>query len=189
MDFVEKLKRVYFFILDSLQAILIVCGFFLVLYAFVVRPHEVSGQSMFPTFHDKEILLSNLLAVKFGNIVKGDVVVFNAPYEKDKLYIKRVMATEGDRLMVANGVVYLNGTLLDESKYLKPEVRTYGGGFFHDGEERTVPEGTIVTFGDNRPFSSDSREWGFLDKSKLIGRSTARVYPTNMFSIIQNPFK
>ena len=188
MDFVEKLRRIYFFILDSLQAILIVCGFFLVLYAFVIRPHEVSGQSMFPTYHDKEILLSNLVAIKIGDIKKGDVVVFNAPYEKDKLYIKRVIATSGDRVMVTSGGVVLNGQPLDESKYLKSEVRTYGGAFLQDGVEQVVPPGTLVVFGDNRPFSSDSREWGFLDETKLIGKSVVRIWPTSTFGFISNPF-
>jgi signal peptidase I len=188
MDWVEKLKRIYFLILDSLQAILIVCGFFLVLYAFVLRPHEVSGQSMFPTYHDKEILLSNLLAIKANDFKRGDVVVFNAPYEKDKLYIKRIIGMPGDRVMVSNGSVFLNGALLDESLYLKPDVKTFGGAFFQDGVEHVVPQGTIVVFGDNRPFSSDSREWGFLDQTKLIGKSLVRVWPTSKFGFIINPF-
>lgn len=189
MDLVEKLRKVYFFILDSLQTILIFCGFLLVLYAFVIRPHEVSGQSMFPTYHDKEILLSNLLDVKLKQIKKGDVVVFQAPYEKDKLFIKRVMGTPGDRIMVKNGFVYLNGILLDESSYLRSEVKTFGGAFLHDGEEKVVPEGYLVVFGDNRSFSSDSREWGFLDQEKLIGKSVVRIWPTTVFNFISNPFK
>lgn len=188
MSFIDLLKKIYFFILDSLQAILIFCGFLLVLYAFVIRPHEVSGQSMFPTFKDKELLLSNLLAVKFNSLKKGDVVVFEAPYEKDKLFIKRIIALPGDRVMVANGSVYLNGQLLDESAYLKPEVKTYGGAFFQDNTELVVPEGTVVVFGDNRPHSSDSREWGFLENKKLIGRSTVRIWPKDTFSLIKNPF-
>ena len=147
MDFVERLRKIYFFILDSLQTILIVCGFLLVLYAFVIRPHEVSGQSMFPTYHDKEILLSNLLAVKLKHIEKGDVVVFEAPYEKDKLFIKRVMGIPGDRVMVKNGLVYLNGIPLDESSYLRPEVRTFGGAFSVMERKELCPRGQLLSLG------------------------------------------
>lgn len=160
----------------------------MVLYAFVIQPNEVSGSSMYPTFEDKEYLLSYLLDVKFDKYKRGDVVVFRSPVELEKLYIKRVIALPGDRIMIKGGKVYLNGEELDESLYLQPTVQTFGGAFLQEGVEKLVPNGFIVVMGDNRPYSSDSREWGFLDKSRVVGRSVVRIFPFHKFHIIRNPY-
>ncbi len=181
----EFLKKAYFKFLDVSQSILFVASFFLVLYIFVVQPHQVSGSSMYPTFKDQQIMLSYLLDVQFHTLRRGDVVVFHSPVESDKLYIKRVIGLEGDSVSVHDGSVYVNGTKLDESSYLKPDVVTYGGSFLKDGDVVTVPPGSYFVMGDNRPFSSDSRAWGFVTYGKLIGRSMARILPPNTFTIVK----
>lgn len=184
----DILRRIYYFLLDTIQTILIVASVLMVLYAFVIQPNQVSGSSMYPTFNDKEYLFSYLLDVRMDKYKRGDVVVFRSPVELEKLYIKRVIALPGDSIMIQGGKVYLNGQILDESVYLKPEVQTYGGAFLQEGVEKIVPDGSIVVMGDNRPYSSDSREWGFLDKSRVVGRSVVRIFPFNKFHIIHNPF-
>lgn len=186
----ELFKKIYLKFLDTAQAFLFVVSFFLVLYIFVIQPHEVSGSSMHPTFKDKEFLLSYLLDVQLQSIKRGDVIVFHSPVEEDKLYIKRVIGVPGDTLRIENGKVFHNEVLLDESAYLSSEVATYGGSFLHDMETVSVPEGTFFVMGDNRPYSSDSREWGFLPYDKLIGRSMVRVWPANTFTLIErDPYK
>ncbi len=186
--YMEILRKIYYFLLDTIQTILIVASFIMVLYAFVIQPNQVSGSSMYPTFKDKEYLLSNLLNVRFNKYTRGDVLVFHSPVERDKLYIKRVIAVAGDTIMVKDGKVYLNGSQLDESVYLQPSVETYGGAFLADGMERVVPEGFIFVMGDNRQYSSDSREWGFLDRTEVVGESLVRIFPFNKFHVIHNPY-
>ena len=183
------LKAVYTFFLDTLQTVLVAASVFLILYAFILQPHEVTGSSMFPTFKDKEYVLSYLLDVRFDKLQKGDVIVFHSPTELDKLYIKRIIGEANDAVTVEGGLVYLNGQILDETAYLKPDVMTYGGSFLQDGQTVAVPEGTFFVMGDNRPFSSDSREWGFLPKEKVVGRSMVRVWPPNVLTVIGNPYK
>lgn len=182
------LRKIYYFLLDTIQTILITASVLMVFYAFIIQPNQVSGSSMYPTFKDKEYLLSYLLDVRFDKYKKGDVVVFHSPIELDKLYIKRVIGIPGDRIMLQDGKVFLNGQQLDESVYLKPDVQTYGGASLPDGVERIVPAGYIFVMGDNRPYSSDSREWGFLDKSRVVGKSLVRIFPFNNFHIIHNPY-
>lgn len=184
----EILKKIGTFFLDTFQTILITASIVMVLYAFVIQPNQVSGSSMYPTFKDKEFLLSNLIDVRMDKYKRGDVVVFHSPTEDDKLFIKRVIGVPGDQVEVREGSVYLNGELLDESVYLASDVVTSGGAFMLEGVGRMVPEGTIFVMGDNRPYSSDSREWGFLDKSKVVGRSMVRVFPFSLFHIIHNPY-
>lgn len=185
----DVFRKIAVFLYDALQGILVVAAVFLVIYIFVLEPHEVSGLSMFPTFQNHDYLLSYLPDVRFDKLKKGDIVVFKSPVEQDKLYIKRIIATAGDTIKVQDGGVYLNGVKLDENAYLDSSVMTYGGAFLQDGIEQIVSVGTVVVMGDNRPNSSDSRAWGFLDKKKLVGRSTIRIWPISTFEIIHNPFK
>lgn len=185
----ELLGKIGKFLYDSLQVFLVIAAFFLVIYIFILQPHQVDGLSMSPTFHHSDILLSYLLPVRFNQLEKGDVVVFHSPNEADKLFIKRIIALPGDSVKVQEGSVFLNGEKLDESSYLASDVMTYGGAFLQDGEAKTVPDGTLVVMGDNRDNSADSRAWGFLDKQKLVGKSIIRLWPVNSFEIIKNPLK
>jgi signal peptidase I len=185
----EIIKKVALFLYDGLQTLLLVAAVILVIYIFVLEPHQVDGISMFPTFHNSDLLLSYLLPVRFDQLKRGDVVVFNSPVEPDKLYIKRIIALPGETVKVQDGGVYINGQRFDESAYLNPDVMTYGGAFLQDGMERAVPPGSLVVMGDNRPNSSDSRAWGFLDKKKLIGKSVMRIWPVQSFEFITNPLK
>src|SRR5579863_3816821 len=158
----EFAKKAYFFTLDLLQTILLAASIFLIIYIFLFRPFHVSGDSMFPTFKNGEYILTNLIALKTQGVQRGDVIVFVAPPDHEKDFIKRVIGLPGDTILLKGGFVYLNGKKLDESAYLGSDVRTYGGAFLKDGESYTVPPGNYFVMGDNRPFSSDSREWGLL---------------------------
>lgn len=184
----EIIKRVFTFIMDAIQGILIGASVFLVIYIFFFRPFEVSGESMSPTYKNGEYIITNLITLRYDDPRKGDVIVFQSPLEAEKDFIKRVIGTSGDTVMVQNGKVYVNGQMLDESAYLSPNVQTYGGAFLHDGQSRVVPENEFFVLGDNRSYSSDSREWGFLKREKLIGISSFVVLPFNKFRWITNPY-
>src|SRR6188472_1877545 len=101
----EVLKKIYFFTLDTLQTILLAASIFLIIYIFLFRPFQVSGESMFPTFKNKEFILTNIISMKLGDPNKGDVIVFKAPLDRDKDFIKRVMATAGDTIYLKEGFV------------------------------------------------------------------------------------
>jgi signal peptidase I len=186
--FQDYLKSIYSFFFDTIQTILIAASVFLVIYIFLMRPFEVSGDSMFPTFKNGEYILTNLISLRFGDPVKGDVIVFKSPNDEKKDFIKRVMATPGDTISVENSKVYVNGELLDESEYLSETVRTPNGQFLQEGRTVTVPEGNFFVMGDNRPHSSDSREWGFLPKEEVIGKSFFVYWPPQNMRVITNPF-
>jgi signal peptidase I len=184
----EFAKKAYFFTLDLLQTVLLAASIFLIIYIFLFRPFQVSGDSMYPTFKNGEYILTNLIALKTNGIQRGDVIVFKAPVDNEKDFIKRVIGLPGDTVMLRVGFVYLNGKKLDESAYLSSDVRTYGGSFLKDGQPYTVPDGNYIVFGDNRPFSSDSREWGLLTRGAVIGKSMFVYFPFNHMRIVYNPF-
>ena len=155
---------------------------------FLFRPFQVNGASMFPNFKDREYVLTNLISLRFNDPIRGDVIVFKAPPDPEKDFIKRVIGVSGDTVMVKNGSVYVNNQILDESKYLASDVKTYGGYYLKEGAEITVPQDEFFVLGDNRPFSSDSREWGLVRKDELIGRSFFVYWPPNQMRVINNPY-
>lgn len=182
------LRKIFAFLLDTLQSILIAVVIFVIIYIFIARPFQVNGESMFPNFQNGEYVLTNLLGLRLDNPRLGDVVVFVAPIDAEKDFIKRIIGVPGDTVMVKDGEVYLNEKKLDESSFLKPTVKTYGGNFLKNGVPVTVPSGEYLVMGDNRTYSSDSREWGFVKRSALIGKSLFVYWPLPNMRKITNPY-
>jgi signal peptidase I len=185
---IEFLKKAYSLIIDTMQTILLAASIFLIIYIFILRPFQVSGDSMYPTYKNKEYIITNLIGLRFNAPSRGDVIVFRAPVDNDKDFIKRIVGEPGDTILLKDGFVYVNGVKLDEHAYLASDVRTYGGKFMQDGVAIVVPPGDYLVMGDNRPYSSDSREWGFLKKSEVIGKSSFVYWPVNSMRPINNPF-
>lgn len=181
-------RKVFSLILDFAQTILLAFSVFLVIYMFLFRPFQVSGESMFPNFEDKEYVLTNLIGMQFSPLKKGDVIVFKAPPDPDKDYIKRVIGLSGDTVMVKDGKVYVNGQLVNESPFLSSNVPTNPGAFLQEGQTVTVPDGEYFVMGDNRDHSSDSRAWGFVKRSEVIGRSMFVYWPFNQMRSVKNPY-
>ena len=186
--FLSILRKIYSFLIDTLETILLVGAVFLVIYIFLFRPFEVKGDSMYPSFHDGEYVLTNLITLRLSDPKRGDVVVFKSPVEDDKDFIKRVIAASGDTVSVQDEQVLVNGEILDQSKYLSNAVETNPGSFLEEGEVVVVPEDQYFVMGDNRPYSSDSREWGFVAKGNLIGISFFVYWPLNKMGRIENPY-
>jgi signal peptidase I len=182
--FIIILRKIYSFFVDILQTLLLAAAVFLVIYVFLFRPFQVNGNSMHPNFYDNEYILTNIITLHFENPKIGDVIVFKSPADPDKDYIKRVIGTPGDRVLIKNGSVYLNGKTLNESSYLDPSIKTNPQSFMKEDEEVTVTENKYFVLGDNRPYSSDSREWGFVPKKSIIGESFFVYWPLKSMGLI-----
>ena len=185
----EFLRKIYNFLIDTIQTLLLVFAVFLVIYVFLFRPFRVSGNSMDPTFFDKQYILTNIISLKFGRPKLGDVIVFKAPIDLEKDYIKRIAGTPNDTVLLKDGDVYVNGRLLDQSRFLKTSAKTYGGSFLKEGESVTVPPDSYLVMGDNRSGSSDSREWGFVPIKSIIGKSFFVYWPLNKMQLVKNPYE
>lgn len=182
------LRKIYSFLIDTLQSLLIAAAVFLVVYQFILRPFEVKGDSMVPNFENNEYVLTNIVGLNLNNPKLGDVIVFKAPPDPKKSFIKRVIGVPGDRVRISGGKVILNGKTLDESEYLG-STKTTGGAFISEGEEKLVPQNEYFVLGDNRNFSQDSREWGFVNKNLITGYSFFVYWPTSQMRVIGNPYK
>lgn len=169
------------FLLSFLETIVVALVISVVLYLFIMTPHEVVGSSMYPTYKDGEYLMANKLVYKFSEPKRGDVIIFK--YSDTQDFIKRVIGLPGDQVMLKDGNIYINGTELDESGYLDSSVYTNGGEYLHEGETITVPEGEYFVCGDNRQHSSDSRTFGPIAKTAIKGKAWIVYYPFSSFRI------
>lgn len=181
----EIIRKIYYVLFDLVQTLVIAGAIFVVVYAFLFRPYQVSGLSMFPNFEDKEFVLTNLISLRLSSLQRGDVVVFHAPIDKNKDFIKRIIGLPGDNVGVKDGDVYVNGKKIDQS-FLPSNLKTNGGTFLPTGQQVVVPEGEYFVMGDNRDYSSDSRDWGFVTRQEMIGKSFFVYWPINRIRLVEH---
>ena len=182
----NTIKRGIAAVFDFLQGIVVFLAIIVMIYLFLFSPQEINGQSMEPTFYNAELIITNKFVYKIAPPNRGDVVIFKSPRNKDIDYIKRVIGLPGERVKLSNNAYYINGVKLDEP-YLRSNTVISGGTFLHEGEEIIVPEGSYFVSGDNRPHSSDSREFGPVPLEDFIGKGILLYWPANRLSPITNP--
>ncbi len=174
------------FVMDILETITFVGSIFVVVYLFIMQPNQVKGPSMEPTFRSGEYIFTSKVTYKFRPMERGDVVVFKSPKNPDQEYIKRIIGLPGDTVKVRGGEVFVNGAQLSEN-YISDKTSVFEGGFAQEDVQITVPSGKLFVMGDNRPHSSDSREFGPIDQESLIGQVFYRYFPTDRMGPIKNP--
>lgn len=180
-SFTGKLKSHF---LDLIEFVAIVGVIVLVVHYFIAEPHQVSGSSMVPNFHEGDYIITNKLTTKFSTIKRYQVIIFKSPREPSKVFIKRVIGLPDERVKIADGHVFVNSFLLTEH-YLPPTTLTSGGAFLSNNEEVVVPQDQYFVMGDNRGGSSDSREWGPVRKELVIGEAWLRYWPVPKFGLIK----
>lgn len=170
------------FIVSLLETVVVALVISIVLYIFVMTPHEVIGNSMHPTYKNGEYLMANRISYRIGEPERGDVIIFK--YSDTQDFIKRVIGLPGDTVMLKDGQLYVNNKLLDESDYLADTVYTNGGEYLKEGESKKVPEGEYFVCGDNRPHSSDSRVFGPIPEKDIKGKAWIVYFPFSEFRIV-----
>lgn len=178
------LRNLWLFFLDFLETIVVSLAIFAVVYIFLFQPHQVDGQSMMPNFQNGEYILTDKISYRLHAPKRGDVVVFHSPQDERVDFIKRILGVPGDTLKLSKGYVYLNGTKLQEN-YLNDPGNVLSGRFLREGAEIEVPHGQYFVMGDNRNHSSDSREWGLVSMSQIVGRAFFRYWPVNAFGLVE----
>lgn len=178
------------FFLDIIETVVIALSVFLIIYLFFMQPHQVNGQSMVPTFEDKEYLLTDKISFKIRPPERGEMVVFHAPGNAGCPpggscdFIKRIIGIPGDTIEVKDGQVYVNNSRIDEG-YLSENTITQAGAYTRNKVVRLGPDEYFV-MGDNRDHSSDSRAWGPVTIDSLVGRVFFRYWPVNKAGLISS---
>ena len=141
---------------------------------FIAQPFVVNGDSMFPTFHNKEYLIVDEISYIVRNPARGEVTIFRYPNDPSRFFIKRIIGMPNETIEIKNGVVKIinkenpDGFILEEP-YLNEKFTTT--------ETFTTGNDQYFVMGDNRNRSSDSRSWGVLPKKFMIGRAYLRLLP------------
>ncbi len=153
---------------------------------FIVEARWIPSVAMIPTLQINDRLTIDKLSYKFFNPQRGDIIVFLPTEQLRKeqysdAFIKRIIGLPGDKVELKAGMVYINNKPLSE-KYLTPEQRTSidvctSGTAPYLVRPVTVPSNSYLTLGDNRHNSYDSRCWGVVPKSNIIGKATKIFWP------------
>lgn len=150
---------------------------------FVLQAFFIPSLSMASTLEEGDRVLVNKLAYTFGDVGRGDIVVFERPPSQTPSeipdLIKRVVGLPGDSLVIKDGRVYVNGEALSEP-YLDPGTVTSTDNTprkCSDADPCQVPDDQVWVMGDNRPDSQDSRYFGPIPESSIVGKAFVRVWP------------
>ena len=151
---------------------------------FVFQPFLVRGASMEPNFHNWDYLIVDEISYRFRAPERGEVIVFKFPNNPADRYIKRIIGVPGETVRVQDGEVSVwregQEVPLKEGSYL-PSGETPGS------LEVELGESEYFVMGDNRRYSSDSRNWGTLERDLIIGRVFIRVFPISAFAKVEAP--
>jgi signal peptidase I len=191
----EGLPRPWRVAIDWIVTIVGAIAIVLAIKAFVINPYRIPSSSMEPTLHcarpglDCEArwsdrVLANRFIYHFQDPARKDIVVFHTPQAARQqcgaggTFVKRIIGLPGDVVTVlGNGQVEIDGKKLDESGYIKRD--RLGG----TSGQWPVPKGHVFVMGDNRTQSCDSRVWGPLDESELIGKVFAVYWPPSRIGL------
>ena len=179
------MKRTISFLWETGKVIILALLIVVPIRMFVFQPFLVRGESMEPNFHQGDYLVIDELSFRFRNPGRGEVIVLKFPGNISQRYIKRIIGLPGETVKVQDGKVTVlkneKEVVLNESGYLPLNLQTPGDSGV------TLEENEYFIMGDNRAFSSDSRQWGVLSKNLIVGRVLLRLFPPNVIAKIQEP--
>jgi signal peptidase I len=143
----------------------------------------IEGMSMEPSFHEGQNVIVSRVDYLFGTPQRGDIVVIDRPDDDDTpqnpLLIKRLIGLPGETLRITDGVVYINDVALDEPYILEPCTRSTC-----QDETWDIPIDSYFFMGDNRNNSRDSREFGAIPPSRIIGEVVVRYWEPQDIGIV-----
>ncbi len=152
---------------------------------FVFQTFTVNGASMEPNYHNADYLIIDELSYHFTEPRRGEVIVFKYPAKPSEYFIKRVIGLPGETVEIKNGEVWVGSSANKlrklEETYLPAETLTTGG------ETVVLKKDQYFVLGDNRNASLDSRVFGVLDRSFIVGRSMIRGWPFDRVAYFTQP--
>jgi signal peptidase I len=182
------LKSFFVFVFELVKIVVISLVIIIPIRYFLVQPFYVKGASMEPNFYDHEYLIIDEISYRFKAPERGDIIVFRYPKNPQEYFIKRIIALPGEKVQMKDGQVhiyndeYKDGFVLEES-YLEEGVKTYS----LTDSPVSLGEEEYFVLGDNRNSSKDSRSFGSVNKSFIIGQVIIRGWPFSRINLFRLP--
>ena len=183
-------KNFLYFIWDLVKIVVISLAIIIPVRYFLIQPFYVQGSSMEPNFHNSEYLIIDEISYRFNDPQRGDVVVFKYPRNPQEFFIKRIIGLPGEKLKFKSGDIYVYNDMYErgvklKEKYLPQGVETGQSG--SDIESVKLKEDEYYVLGDNRNASRDSRSFGPVDESMIVGKVLFRGWPLDKMEFFKNP--
>ncbi len=170
----KKQKNIWFIICAGLVLSLLVWIVApLLVRTYVVQAFKMPSGSMRPTLLVGDYLLADKAYARTKTVKRGDILIFEFPKNRSKLYIKRVVGLPGEKVEIKKKQLYIDNQLFDETYIIHTDERVFSANM-HQRDNFgpvTVPDGSYFMMGDNRDQSNDSRFWGFLHASSIKGKA------------------
>jgi signal peptidase I len=176
-------------LLELVETLVLTLVIFFMVQNFVAQPFQVKGDSMEHSFEPDDYVLVDKLSPHWDPYSRGDVVVLQPPegWATEKTpFIKRVIGIGGDTIQVIDGLVFVNGTDLDEP-YLFADADGTRQATTSDEPQWVVPANDVFVMGDHRQQSADSRLFGPIPVTSVLGRAVIRYWPLAAFGTVQAP--
>jgi signal peptidase I len=164
-------SRLWREIVSGVQTLVSAAVYATLIVTFGFQVARVDGLSMAPTLEDHDRLIVNKLVYELGEPRPGDIVMLYYPLNPEKMFVKRVIAKEGDTVRIVDGRVYVNDIPLHDD-YVPAEFRSHD-----DWGPQVIQQGYYFVMGDHRNNSSDSRHWGPVPKKYIVGKVKVRWWP------------
>jgi signal peptidase I len=176
---------------EVVETLVLTVLIFLGIQTFVAQPYQVEQESMEQTLLPGQYVLVDKLTPRWSAYERGDIVVFHAPEgfkpANDVPFIKRVIGLPGDTVELRAGAVYVNDVELEEG-YVFDDGGNLGTEPGPEGAASwVVPTSMLFVLGDHRPASEDSRVFGPIAISSVLGRAWLRYWPLDSFGILKPP--
>ncbi len=175
---------------EIIETLVLTLVIFFVIQNFVAQPFQVQQHSMDRTFAQGDYVLVDRLSHLWSPYARGQVVVFRPPAgaaEQKGPFIKRVIGVGGDTVEVEDGQLFVNGLALDEPYLFRNDAGVVEPTETGDQSRWVVPEGELFVMGDHRQASDDSRVFGPIPVTSVIGRAVIRYWPLAEFGIVVTP--
>ncbi len=182
------MRNFFIFIFEVVKVVVISLAIIIPVRYFLIQPFYVKGASMEPSFYDYEYLIIDELSYRFREPKRGEIIVFRYPRDPSQYFIKRIISLPGERMEIKEGEVYIytkdtNRRVKLDEEYLKEDTSTFSS------KEAIIElgENEYYVMGDNRSHSKDSRSFGPVKESFIIGRVLLRGWPIDKIKNFEAP--
>ena len=191
-----KDKKKKSWVREAVEIVVVAFLLAFVIKVFVVELYKIPSGSMMPTLmiNDRIVVVKFIYGPRlpFINVRLpglrepkiGDIVVFKAPDDPTKSFIKRFVAGPGETVEIREGRLIVNGKIVEDPPAFRRVYYYNRGDYGIEGRPITVPKDSYFVLGDNSASSRDSRYWGFVPKNYLIGKAVLLILPLNRMQII-----